>query len=371
VERIAINAADLDHDRIDGTRIYIHNILKNFGPLDQDDQFLIYHKGEFNSQLSFPVYENYKIIKLHSALYWTQTRFAWETNKTKPDVLWMPMHSLPYLRSKKTKTFVTIHDLAFKFFPQFFPKKDLRKLNHFTDYAVKNADGIIAISNSTKGDILKLYPRIKEEKIKVIYHGYDKELFNANISEDRIKKAKSKYHIPHTKYIIYVGAIQPRKNISVLIDAFESLQRDESHKDIGLVIAGDFGWMYKDDIEKAKKKENICVTGKFETKDLPALVSGSIAFVLPSLYEGFGLPVLEAMACGVPVVAADNSSLSELVGDSGLLFEACNSEEFADTLNNLLKDDKLRDDLRNRGLERVKDFSWEKCAKETLEWLKS
>jgi len=369
---IAINAADLDHKRIDGTRIYIHNILKKFGPdADDRDQFLIYHKAEFNPELTFPAYKNYKIIKLHNFPFWTQTRFAWEIRKTKPDVLWMPMHSLPYLRSKKTKTFVTIHDLAFKFFPEFFPKKDLRRLNHFTDYAVKRSDGIIAISNSTKNDILKLYPKIKEDKIKVIYHGYNKELFNENISEARIKDAKAKYRIPYSRYIIYVGALQPRKNLDVLLDAFEYLRRDATHKDVGLVIAGDFGWLYQDFIEKAKQRERVSVIGKFETKDLPSLISGAEAFVLPSLYEGFGLPILEAMACGVPVVAADNSSLIEIVGDSGMLFEACNSEILSNTLKNLLNDDKLKNDLRKKGLERAGHFSWEKCAKETLAWLKS
>ena len=143
--RIAINAADLDHQRIDGTRIYIWNMLKNFGPdADDRDQFLIYHKSEFNPELAFPIFENYKIKKLPFPFWWTQTRFGWEIFREKPDVLWMPMHSLPYLRSKKTKTVVTIHDLAFKIFAQFFPKKDLRRLNWFTDYAVRHADKLIA-----------------------------------------------------------------------------------------------------------------------------------------------------------------------------------------------------------------------------------
>jgi glycosyltransferase involved in cell wall biosynthesis len=370
--RIAINAADLDHKRIDGTRIYIHNILKKFGPdADDRDQFLIYHKTEFNPELTFPVFKNYKIIKLQSFPFWTQTRFAWEMIKTKPDVLWMPMHSLPYLRSKKTKTFVTIHDLAFKFFPQFFPKKDLRRLNHFTDYAVKKADGIIAISNSTKNDILKLYPKIKEAKVKVIYHGYDKDLYNENVSLERIKSAKAKYKIEYSRYLIYVGALQPRKNLKVLVDAFESIRRDKSYKDIGLVIAGDFGWLYEDFVEKTKNRQNVTIIGKFETKDLSSLISGAEAFVLPSLYEGFGLPILEAMACGTPVIAADNSSLSEIVGDSGLLFEAYNWEELAESLKKLLNNDKLKNDLQKKGLEKVKFFSWEKCARETLDWLKS
>lgn len=283
----------------------------------------------------------------------------------------MPMHSLPFLRSRKTKAVVTIHDLAFKFFPQFFPKKDLRRLNYFTDYAVKDADKIIAVSNSTKNDILKYYPEINFKKIKVIYHGYDKELFNENIPEGEIKKTKSKCQIPNARYIIYVGAIQPRKNIKTLIEAYEIIRKENDLGDLKLVIAGDLGWFYEPILEKIKSTEGVIYAGKFKTEDLPALVAGAEVFVLPSLYEGFGLPVLEAMACGTPVAAADNSSLTEIVGEAGLLFDAYSSQNLAEVLKKVLESDKLRDDLRHKGLGRVKDFSWEKCARETLEWITS
>mgnify|MGYP005832122285 CR=1 FL=1 len=370
--KIAINAADLDHPRIDGTRIYIQNILKNFGSdTDNRDQFFIYHKNKFNPELIFPAFENYKILEKPFPFWWTQTRFAFEIFCEKPDVLWMPMHSLPYLRSKKTKTVVTIHDLAFKFFPDHFPKKDLCRLNWFTDYTVRNADKLIAISCSTKNDLLKLYPGLQEEKIKVIYHGYDKNLFNENISKEKINEIKSRYKLHVSRYMIYVGALQPRKNLNVLIDAFENLRRDEKYKDMSLVIAGDFGWMYDDFLKKVKNNPTITVTGKFKTKDLPALLAGAEVFVLPSLYEGFGLPVIEAMACGVPVVAANNSSLGEILEDSGILYKPNNAVQLERSLREILEDSILRDRLKKKGLERVKDFSWKKCARETLEWLKN
>lgn len=369
--RIAINAADLDHSRIDGTRIYIQNILKNFGLRNHEDQFLIYHENEFNPELNFLVFDNYSIKKLPFPFYWTQTRFAFEMWKTKPDVLWMPMHSLPYLRSKKTRTVVTIHDLAFKFFPQYFPRRDLRRLNFFTDYAVKNADRLIAVSNSTKNDLLKIYPFLREDKIKVIYHGYDKNLFNAGISQEQIQKNRIKYQIPYSKYFIFLGAIQPRKNIGALIDAFLILRKDVRYKDLGLVIAGEPGWMYDNVLKKIEKSENVMATGKVDPEDKPALLAGSEALISPSFYEGFGLPALEAMACGTPVIAADNSSLAEIVGKAGMLFDAYSSAKLAEYLKEILESDKLRDVLKQKGLERTKDFSWEKCARETLEWLKS
>jgi glycosyltransferase involved in cell wall biosynthesis len=369
--RIAVNAADLDHSRIDGTRIYIQNLLKNFGLEDTRDRFLIYHKNEFNSQLKFPKFENYKIIKKPFPFWWTQTRFAWEMWREKPDILFMPMHSLPFLRFKKTKTVVTIHDLAFKFFPDHFPKKDLRRLNFFTDYAVKNSDKIIAISNSTKNDLLKIYPKIKENKIKTIYHGYDKEIFHENISQEKIEKIKNRYMLHVSRYMIFVGTIQPRKNMETLLDAFKILRRKEAHKDLNLVIAGSEGWLAEDIVEKIKKTPGAMMTGKFETADLPALIAGAEVFVLPSLYEGFGLPVLEAMACGTPVAVADNSSLSEVAGNAGMLFDACSSQKIAEVIQKILDYDQLQNELRKKGLDRAKDFSWEKCTRETLEWIRN
>jgi len=369
--RIAINAADLDHPRIDGTRIYIQNLLKNFGLEDTRDRFLIYHRKKFNSQLEFPEFENYEIIKKPFPFWWTQTRFAWEVFREKPDILWMPMHSLPFFRPKKTRTIVTIHDLAFKFFPDHFPKKDLRRLNFFTDYAVRHSDKLIAISNSTKRDILKIYPKIKEEKIKVIYHGYDKSLFKSDIPEQEIRKTNSKFKIQNSKFILYVGTIQPRKNIGKLIEAFQILRREKKFENLGLVIAGSPGWLSENVIEKIQKTPGVITTGKFETNDLPALIAGAQVFVLPSLYEGFGLPVLEAMACGTPVAAADNSSLREIAQDAGMLFEPSSSEKIAKALQQILENENLQDNLRKKGLERAKYFSWDKCAKETLDWIRN
>jgi glycosyltransferase involved in cell wall biosynthesis len=261
--------------------------------------------------------------------------------------------------------------LAFKFFPDHFPSKDLRRLNFFTDYAIQNADRLIAISNSTKNDILKLYPQIKEEKIKVIYHGYDKSLFRENIPLEEIKKVNTKYQLLNTRYILFVGALQPRKNIETLLSAFEELRRSEKYKNLSLVIAGSPGWLAENIIEKIKKTPGAIMTGKFKTEDLPALMAGAEVFVLPSLYEGFGLPVLEAMACGTPVIAADNSSLREIVREAGILFDPYSSSQLAKILQEVLENDQLQKKLRAKGLERAKGFSWEKCARETLEALKN
>ena len=211
--RIAIQAADLDSHRIDGTRVYILNLLKYFGKLDETSQFLIYHKKDFNPELRPPEFSNYKIIHKNSFYIWTQTRFAWEIWKDKPDVMWMPMQALPIIRRKNLKTVITVHDLAFKIFPDQFTKNDLRRLNFYADYAIKNSSKIIAVSESTKRDILKFYPNISEDKIKVIYHGFDSEIYSKRYINEEIKAVNTKY-LPRRqagKILIICGGIAAKK----------------------------------------------------------------------------------------------------------------------------------------------------------------
>ena len=181
--KIAIQAADLDNSRIDGTRVYLLNTLKYFGNLSKEDDFFIYHKKDFNPELAPPSFPNYIIKKIYSPFLWTQTRFAWDTRRDKVDVIWMPMHNAPLFKCKKIKTVITIHDLAFKKFPKTFPRWDLFKLNFLTNLAIRKADKIIAVSKSTKNDILKFYPHVAEDRVKVIYHGFDRELFQKTQEE--------------------------------------------------------------------------------------------------------------------------------------------------------------------------------------------
>lgn len=370
--KIAIQAADLDHDRIDGTRVYILNLLKQFGRLDPDSEFLIYHRGKFNSELVPPKFFNYKIIRKPFPFLWTQIRFAWEIWKDKADILWMPMAALPVLRRKKLKTVVTIHDLAFKYFPEYFTSKDLRKLNLFADFSIHNADKIIAISEATKNDILKFFPDIDAKKIGVIYHGFSDGIFSAPRDPAEEEKIKKLLGI-EGEYILYSGALQPRKNIEKLIEAFDIFKKD-SGSPIKLVLAGERAWLWEN-IEKRAEispyKEDIIIPGKLKFEAVGHLFRGAGVFVYPSLYEGFGITVLEAFAAGVPLITADNSSLREVGGDAALYFDGQDAEELGWQIGSILTDEKLRHDLIAKGQERIKKFSWEKCAQETLEFLKN
>ena len=370
--KIAIHAADLDHNRIDGTRVYIFNMLKNFGQLNKGDFFSIYHRDFFNHHLTPPEFKNYLIKKIPFPLLWTQTRFAFELFRDKPDVLWMPVHNMPIVHRKNLKIVVTVHDLAFKIFPQYFTKKDLVKLNKLTDLAVKSADRIIAVSNSTKNDVLKFYPEIKAEKISVVYHGFDKEIFQREIPQEKSELLLTNYKLKPKSYLLYVGAIQPRKNLEVLIEAFEKIK--EKNPNMKLVIAGAPAWKSDNIIKKinnSKFKDDIIITGNLSFKETSIFYKKAKMFVFPSLYEGFGIPVLEAMASGVPVICAKNSSLIEVGGDSVLYFETKNSQNLADCINKIVGEEEFNERLIKQGIERVKNFSWEKCARETLDILRS
>jgi glycosyltransferase involved in cell wall biosynthesis len=371
---IGIDAADLCQKRIDGTRIYILNMLQRFGGLAPETIFHIYLQGKINPYLEFKTFPNYKIQNEPFPLFWTQLKLPSLLRATNPQVLWMPLHNLPILRPGNVKTVITIHDLAFKLFPEFFPTKDLVLLNYLTAYAVKNADKIIAISRSTARDLNEMYG-VPSYKIKVIYHGYDKNIFHLPGREELLKvgAVKEKYKIPpRAKYLIYVGAIQPRKNLGVLVSAFERIKTLHAFKDWKLVLAGSDAWLM-DDLKKqigdSIWRKDIIMTGNFAIKDLPYLLWGAELFVFPTLYEGFGIPILEAMACGVPVITAKNSSLVEAAGNNALFFDTGKIGDLAATIKELHSSDQKMKLLKNKGLAWVKNFDWDKTARETYECL--
>ncbi len=383
--KIAIQAADLDYDRIDGTRVYLLNMLRRFGTLSENDKFIIYHRKNFNPELTPPELANYKIKKIFCPFFWTQTGFLRAIRSDKPDVLWMPMHNIPLLRNKKIKTTVTIHDLAFKYFPDHFTKIDLIKLNFLAGMAIRRSDKIIAVSESTKNDILKFYPGIEEQKIKVIYHGFDSSLFKKNSSREEIKNLLSKFQILNSKFILYVGAIQPRKNLEILIEAFNLYKKEkcadpnpfykkDSNEKIKLVLAGGKAWKWEKILESAKNSpysKDIIVTGTLPFKEIRTLYQNASLFVFPSLYEGFGIPILEAFASETPVISSQNSSLQEVGGRAVKYFESGNCKDLCYKIEEVLENENLRKKMIERGIAQLESFSWNKCASETLDWIRS
>jgi glycosyltransferase involved in cell wall biosynthesis len=304
---------------------------------------------------------------------WAQIRLPIELWTHPQDVYFFPSPVIPLLYLPANSV-VTVHDVAFLFFTECFSPMLRRWLTIATKRGVSKARKIIAVSESTKRDLITHYGA-SAEKIVVVHHGVHemyKPLHDEENGRKNIAAVQQKYHLEE-RYILCLGTLQKRKNIPRLLQAFASLKHHDQipHK---LVLVGP---KYPDlpeqeifaTIARLDFQQEVIWTGYVAEQDKPALLSGADLFVFPSLYEGFGMSLLEAMACGVPVACSNTSSFPEVVGESGLMFDPYNVDNLAATIYQALTDDELRRRLRQQGLQRAKTFSWETCARKTLDVL--
>ena len=253
-------------------------------------------------------------------------------------------------------------------------KKDLYKLQNWTKYSIEKSKKLIAVSKTTKKDIMKFY-HTPEDKIEVIYNGFEKHI--TSNTDKTWTDLVSKFEIRNSKFILYVSTLQPRKNVQTLIKAFNEFKKE--HSEYKLVLVGKKGWMVEKimneiNVETGRDlsvQQDVIFTGFLSDEEVVALYKHAFCYVLPSLYEGFGITILEAMSHGAPVITSYASSLPEVGGEACLYFEPTNSEDLVFNLNLLLNDKDLRKDLIEKGQERIKNFSWSKCAAETLKVIKS
>ncbi len=284
--------------------------------------------------------------------------------KEKLDVWHSPIPYLPL--SYKNPSVITVHDLTIYKFPKLFPQGQFLNTKLEIPNALKKAKKIIAVSQSIKQDLKKIF-NIPEHKIKVIYNGINKELFQKS-PELEIEKIKNRYSIKKD-YILFLGTLEPRKNIETLIEAYELFQKNSTIK-YQLVIAGKEGWDAQKIYKKASHssyKNEIIFTGYINPENLNALFSEAKVFVFPSLHEGFGMPVIEAMAKKIPVITSNIESLPEITAGSAILINPNKKEEISEALEIVLNNKELKIKLIEQGIKKAKEFCWEKCAKETLE----
>jgi glycosyltransferase involved in cell wall biosynthesis len=346
-----------------GINWYIRNLLTHLPRVDRDNHYTAFiGDGRFTS-LGLAL----KLSRLPTSrpvvrIFWEQAVQPFALRKERVDLL----HALAFVTPlfSPCPSVVTIYDLSFLLYPENFERSKRSYLGLFTRFSVRRARRIIAISESTKRDVVRLLG-VPPEKVETVYCGLD-EAFHP-LAEDQVAAFRSKRGLPE-RFILFVGTIEPRKNVTRLIEAFADLRF--AICDLRLVIGGAKGWFYQDVFARVRElglEGEVMFPGYIPVSELPLWYNAAELFVYPSLYEGFGLPPLEALACGTPVVVANTSSLPEVVGEAGLAVDPLDVEGLAEAMRRVLGDGALRQEMRERGLQRAQGFSWTKTAQETVQ----
>ena len=357
---IGIDASRAAKNEKTGTENYSYSLIKAIARADRENRYVLYfNKPPQFFDISQP---NISTRVISAPRFWTQGRLAFECLIKPPEILFLPAHTIPVIRRPILKTVVTIHDLGAEFLAEYHQWPQKIYLNWSTEFAAKTATHLIAVSNFTKKDLIRAL-KVPASRISVVYEGVDGKVFYPR-PDWEVKQVKSNWGIGKD-YFLYVGTIQPRKNLVRLIEGFS--KANLKHYD--LVIAGSPGWLYGD-IYEAPKKFGVDLNVKFvdyiPSKDLPTLYSGALALLFPSLYEGFGLPILEAFACSCPVVTSKVTATVEVASNAAILVDPFKVEEITRAISRIASSQELRKKLIEKGKKRVGDYSWEKTAKETI-----
>lgn len=340
-----------------GTEGYSYQLLRALLPLLAEESVQLYCR----EQPPADVFPGAELRVIPFPKLWTHVRLSWEMLRHAPRVLFVPAHVLPLARP--SRTLVTIHDLGYRFFPEAHPRGQRLYLEASTRWNARAATHILADSAATQRDIVASYG-VPAEKITVVYPGYDSTLRRVN-DGDILARMRARYGLERA-YILYLGRVQPRKNLARLVEAFARVL--EFHPGLTLALAGPTGWLADAVFARVRAlglEERVLFPGYIAAEDKAALLSGALLFAFPSLYEGFGFPVLEAQACGTPVLTANTSSLPEVAGEGALLVDPLDTEVIAVGMLRLLEDTELRSALIARGAANLTRFSWERAAQQT------
>ncbi len=359
---IGIDASRATAARPTGTENYSLYLIRELLAQGEAHRFRLYFNHPPSPGL-FPSLAERRVIPFPRL--WTHLRLSWEMISRPPELLFVPSHVLPLAHPRRSVA--TVHDLGYHYYPEAHTLFQNLYLRWSTRYNARAAARVLADSEATRRDLVHYY-RVPPEKIVVVYPGRDESL--APVTEPtRLAAVRARYGIDGP-YLLYVGTLHPRKNLVRLVQAFASTL--DAEPDLRLVLAGQKGWLYDEILGQVRKlglENRVLLTGYVPDADLPALLSAALAFVYPSLYEGFGLPVLEAMACGTPVVCSNASSLPEVAGQAALLVDPHNTEALAEALARIVTEAGLREALVEKGLGQIQNFSWQRCAQEVLQVL--
>lgn len=363
--RIAIDATAIPAQRV-GAGNYIMNLGRSLIQIDQQNTYVIFAQAR-DAALWGAIHPNAQTVSLTwrsrlQRILWEQVLLPSHVRSLGIDLLHSPHYTLPV--ATPSASVVTFHDMTFFLYPHMHQQYKRLFFRTMIRVASQRANAIIADSESSRQDILSLL-HVKPTKVFTVPLGVspDYHLFDDHRALENIQR---KYELPE-HFLLYVGVLEPRKNLTALVRAFKLLlDQGMPHS---LVIVGRKGWMYDQLFRIIKDLDlvgRVVFTGYVPEAELPAFYNAAEVFIYPSVYEGFGLPVLEAMACGTPVVTSRISSMPEIVGEAGILVDPYRIDELADAVNRILKDQELRRNLAGHGIERAKAFTWERTARETL-----
>jgi glycosyltransferase involved in cell wall biosynthesis len=360
-----------------GDEAYFFGLVKNLAIIDKKNEYFLYTdcdpEQDFDLKKEIGRLElgkNFKVIFLKSP-----NRFCWNAwvlplcLRRNPVDIFHTQYIAPFWLPKKVKLVLTIHDISFNFFPQFIKFSDLFFLRTLIPRSLKMARMIIAVSEFTRQEIEKFY-KISAEKIAAVYNGADFERFNKRINTRRMEEIRRKYKLPE-KFVLYIGTLQPRKNIPVAIEAMGTLRDKHKMSGIRMVVAGNrkahnFDPKIDKTIKNLQLGSEVVFSGWIDEDDKPALFQLADCFVFPSLYEGFGIPIVDAMAAGTPVVCSDIPVFREIAGDAALFSDPRDSGEYAKMISKAIEDEEIKNNLIQKGLTQAKKFTWRGSAEKIL-----
>lgn len=344
----------MDDNQRTGTENYSNRIVHGLVSSDVDWQWRLYLNA--STPPSDIPSSNVQFRTIPARRLWTHVRLSREMLTNRPDVLFVPSHVIPLVHAPSV---VTIHDLGYLLFPDAHPARQRRMLDITTRWSARVARHIIVPSARTRDDLIRHYGT-DPDKITVVHHGVDPRF--RRVSRSDCERVIETYGLDRP-YVLAVGTIQPRKNLPALANAMAGIGADHD-----LVIAGKRGWMASQVLESLAAsglEDRLRLLDYVPDNDLPALYANADLLVQPSHFEGFGLPVIEAMAAGTPVVSASGSSLTEVAGDGAWFFDPDDPQSLADTLSTILGSESTRRELSHRGLEWSKQFTWEHAVRKT------
>ncbi len=367
---IGIDASRLAASQRTGTENYAFQITGGLLKLaSQQHRFILYFNkppsSEIRHHFELCGRVEFKVIPLPRL--WTHLRLSRELVQHPPQRLFVPAHVLPVFHPGSSV--VTVHDLGYLYYPDSHTANSRRYLELSTRFSARQARRIIAISQATRLDLNRHYG-ISDEKIEVVYHGYDQQRFHPVEDPVMGQAVRARHGLGPGRFLLYVGTLQPRKNLLRLLAAFEAIKDEPEFNDVQLVLGGKPGWLSQPIIERAERwPGRVILAGYVPDTDLPALLNAASAFVFPSLYEGFGMPVLEALACGCPVVCSNSSSLPEVAGTAALYHHPLDTGALVACLRQVLTRPELAAQLRRQGPLQAAGFSWERCVEQTWQVL--